>query len=57
MGQQRTAGAVITLHSPGSPFSRPSLIDVRFFVAEALKIFDHVALYRQFAARPPEERD
>jgi hypothetical protein len=52
----RTAGAAITPLFAGFLFSRPSLVDVPFFLAGALKILYDLVLYRQFIAlRPPEE--
>jgi MFS family permease len=57
-GAARTAGAAISPLFAGFLFSRPSLIDVPFFVAGALKIFYDALLYRQFVGlRPPEEAD
>lgn len=57
-GAARTAGAAISPFFVGFLFSRPSLIDVPFFVAGALKILYDVVLYRQFVPlRPPEEAD
>ena len=53
----RTAGAAISPIFAGFLFSRPSLIDVPFFIAGMLKIAYDLVLYRQFAAvRPPEEK-
>jgi len=55
-GVARTAGAAISPIFAGFLFSRPSLIDVPFFIAGTLKIAYDLVLYRQFAAvRPPEE--
>ena len=57
-GVARTAGAAISPVFAGLLFSRPSLMDIPFFVAGTLKIIYDLALYRQFAAiRPPEEAD
>jgi MFS family permease len=57
-GAARTAGAAISPLFAGFLFSRPSLVDVPFFVAGALKILYDLVLYRKFAAlRPPEEAD
>ena len=57
-GAARTAGAAISPLFAGFLFSRPSLIDIPFFVAGALKILYDIELYRQFVAlRPPEEAD
>lgn len=57
-GVARTAGAAISPLFAGFLFSRPSLIDIPFFVAGALKILYDVVLYRQFVElRLPEEAD
>ena len=57
-GVARTAGAAMSPVFAGFLFSRPSLIDVPFFIAGILKIGYDLALYRGFAAvRPPEEAD
>lgn len=57
-GAARTAGAAISPLFAGFLFSRPSLIDIPFFVAGALKILYDIVLYRQFVAlQPPEEAD
>ena len=57
-GVARTAGAAISPIFAGFLFSRPSLIDVPFFVAGTLKIVYDLTLYRQFGAiRPQEEAD
>jgi MFS family permease len=57
-GVARTAGAAISPIFAGFLFSRPSLIDVPFFIAGTLKIAYDLVLYRQFAAvRPPEETE
>ena len=55
-GVARTAGAAISPIFAGFLFSRPSLINVPFFLAGTLKITYDLMLYRGFAAiRPPEE--
>jgi len=52
----RTAGAAISPLFVGFMFARPSLIDLPFFIAGALKIAYDLLLYRAFVAvRPPEE--
>jgi MFS family permease len=52
----RTAGAAISPIFAGFLFSRPSLIDMPFFIAGTLKIVYDLMLCREFAAiRPPEE--
>jgi MFS family permease len=57
-GVARTAGAAISPIFAGLLFSRPSLIDIPFFIAGTLKIAYDLVLYREFAAiRPPEEAD
>ena len=56
-GAARTAGAAISPLLAGFFFSRPSLIDIPFFVAGALKILYDIVLYRQFVALTPEEAD
>jgi len=56
-GVARTAGAAISPIFAGFLFSRPSLVDLPFFIAGTLKIAYDLVLYRQFAAvRPPEEK-
>jgi hypothetical protein len=55
-GVARTAGAAMTPVFAGFLFSRPSLIDVPFYIAGGLKIVYDLLLYRAFVAvRPPEE--
>jgi len=57
-GVARTAGAAISPIFAGFLFSRPSLINVPFFLAGTLKMAYDLMLYRGFAAlRPPEETD
>ncbi len=52
----RTAGAAISPLFVGFMFARPSLIDLPFFIAGALKIAYDLLLYRAFVAvQPPEE--
>ena len=55
-GVARTTGAAISPFLAGLLFARPSLINVPFFLAGALKIVYDLLLYRVFVAvRPPEE--
>jgi len=55
-GVARTAGAAMSPVFAGFLFSRPSLIDVPFYIAGGLKIVYDLLLYRAFVAvRPPEE--
>jgi len=55
-GVARTIGASISPVFVGLMFARPSLINLPFFIAGALKIAYDLLLYRAFAAaRPPEE--
>ncbi len=55
-GVARTAGAAISPVFAGFLFSRPSLINVPFFVAGSLKIVYDLVLYKKFAAiQPPED--
>jgi len=55
-GVARTAGAAISPIFAGLLFSRPSWIDLPFFLAGTLKIAYDLMLYQQFRAiRPPEE--
>lgn len=57
-GVARTAGAAISPIFAGFLFSRPTLIDIPFFIAGTLKITYDLVLYREFRAiRPPEEAD
>jgi len=57
-GVARTAGAAISPIFAGFLFSRPSLINVPFFLAGTLKIAYDLMLYRGFVTiRPPEETD
>ena len=55
-GVARTIGAAISPLFVGLLFSRPSLIDVPFFVAGTLKIIYDLLLYKAFAAVQPPER-
>ena len=55
-GVARTIGASISPFFVGLMFARPSLINLPFFCAGALKIAYDLLLYREFVAvRPPEE--
>lgn len=55
-GVARTTGAALSPLFAGFLFSRPSLINVPFFLAGGLKIVYDLLLYRAFVAiRPPEE--
>jgi MFS family permease len=55
-GVARTTGAAIAPLFAGFMFARPSLINVPFLIAGALKIVYDLLLYSGFAAaRPPEE--
>jgi predicted MFS family arabinose efflux permease len=55
-GVARTTGAALSPLFAGFLFARPSLINVPFFIAGALKIAYDLLLYRAFrAVRPPEE--
>jgi len=57
-GVARTAGAAISPIFAGFFFSRPTLMDVPFFIAGTLKIVYDLVLYREFSSiRPPEEAD
>jgi len=57
-GVARTAGAAISPIFAGFFFSRPTLMDVPFFIAGTLKIAYDLVLYREFSTiRPPEEAD
>ena len=56
-GVARTTGAAISPLIAGFLFARPSLINIPFFIAGALKIIYDLLLYKAFVAiRPPEER-
>jgi MFS family permease len=55
-GVARTTGAAISPLFAGFLFARPSLINVPFFLAGALKIVYDILLYRAFVqVTPPEE--
>jgi MFS family permease len=55
-GVARTTGAAISPLFAGLLFAHPSLVDVPFYLAGALKIIYDVALFRAFrAVTPPEE--
>ena len=55
-GVARTTGAALSPLFAGLLFSRPSLINVPFFIAGTLKILYDLLLFRAFSAvRPPEE--
>jgi MFS family permease len=55
-GVARTVGAAISPFFVGLMFARPSLINLPFFIAGALKIAYDLLLYKEFVAiRPPEE--
>ena len=55
-GVARTVGASISPLFVGLMFSRPSLINLPFFIAGTLKIAYDLLLYREFVAvQPPEE--
>jgi MFS family permease len=55
-GVARTTGAAISPLFAGFLFSRPSLINIPFFIAGALKILYDLLLYRSFRKlHPPEE--
>jgi MFS family permease len=55
-GVARTTGAALSPLFVGFLFSRPSLVDVPFYLAGGLKILYDLLLYRAFVAvRPPEE--
>ena len=55
-GVARTTGAALSPMIVGFLFSRPSLVDVPFYLAGGLKIVYDLLLYRAFVAvRPPEE--
>jgi MFS family permease len=53
----RTTGAAIAPFIAGWMFGRPTLINVPFYVAGALKIAYDLLLYRGFrTVKPPEEK-
>src|SRR3954467_12429113 len=55
-GVARTTGAALSPLFAGLLFSRPSLINVPFFIAGTLKIVYDILVYREFrAVKPPEE--
>jgi MFS family permease len=55
-GVARTTGAAISPLFAGLLFSRPSLINVPFYIAGVLKIAYDLLLFRAFrAVMPPEE--
>lgn len=55
-GVARTTGAALSPLFAGLLFSRPSLINVPFFIAGALKIVYDLLLFRAFRSlKPPEE--
>ena len=55
-GVARTTGAALSPLFAGLLFARPSLVNIPFYVAGALKIAYDLILYREFVAvRPPEE--
>ena len=55
-GVARTSGAALSPLFAGLLFAHPSLVDVPFFIAGALKIVYDLVLFRAFrAVRPPEE--
>ncbi len=55
-GVARTTGAALSPLFVGFMFARPSLVNVPFFIAGALKIAYDLLLYREFSAvTPPEE--
>src|SRR4030095_45959 len=56
-GVARTTGAAISPLLAGFLFARPSLINIPFFIAGALKVVYDLLLYVSFRKlRPPEER-
>src|SRR6266850_40039 len=56
-GVARTTGAAISPLFAGFLFAKPSLINIPFFIAGALKILYDLLLYRSFRKlHPPEER-
>jgi MFS family permease len=54
-GVARTTGAAIAPVFAGLLFARPSLINLPFFIAGALKITYDILLYRAFVRLPPPE--
>ena len=57
-GVARTIGAALSPLFAGMLFARPSLINLPFFIAGALKILYDLMLFRAFRAiRPPEEME
>jgi len=55
-GVARTIGAALSPMFVGFMFTRPSLINLPFFIAGTLKIAYDLLLYKKFAAiQPPEE--
>ena len=54
-GVARTTGAAIAPVFAGLLFARPSLINLPFFIAGALKIAYDLLLYRAFVRLPPPE--
>ena len=55
-GVARTIGAAVSPLFVGFLFARPSLIDLPFFIAGALKIIYDLLLYKAFSGlQPPEE--
>jgi len=55
-GVARTTGAALSPLFAGLLFSRPSLINVPFFIAGTLKIAYDLLVYRAFRSiKPPEE--
>jgi MFS family permease len=54
-GVARTIGASIAPWFVGLMFSRPSLINLPFFIAGMLKIVYDLLLYREFVSLPPPE--
>ena len=55
-GVARTTGAALAPVFAGLLFARPSLINLPFFIAGALKIAYDLLLYRAFVRlQPPEE--
>jgi hypothetical protein len=51
----RTTGAAIAPVLAGLLFARPSLINLPFFIAGALKMTYDILLYRAFVRLPPPE--
>ena len=52
----RTTGAALSPLFAGLLFSRPSLINLPFYIAGTLKIAYDLALFRAFrSVKPPEE--